>query len=177
MYDGDKEALIKQCNNMRSGDEDELWDLVAQGINIDVRDEWGNTALIHAALNGSLEPVQELIRAGAALDVQKNNDYADKGCNGYTALACAAMNGHLEAVQELIRAGAALDVRVYPFPRSPGMTALELAQEADNAEIAAMLREAGARCDKGYKRSGVFNSTCKWCGGKRLGHGKQRRVG
>ena len=75
------------------------------------------------------------------------------------------MNGHLEAVQELIRAGAALDVRVYPLPRSPGMTALELAQEADNAEIAAMLREAGARCDKGYKRSGVFNSTCKWCGG------------
>ena len=66
MYDGDKEALIKQCNNMRSGDEDELWDLVAQGINIDVRDEWGNTALIHAALNGSLEAVQELIRAQRA---------------------------------------------------------------------------------------------------------------
>ena len=78
------------------------------------------------------------------------------------------MNGHLEAVQELIRAGAALDVRVYPFPRSPGMTALELAQEADNAEIAAMLREAGARCDKGTNEAGCSTPRASGMGGNDL---------
>ena len=53
---------------------------------------------MHAAMYNMLEIAQELIRAGAALDLQ------DK--YGRTALMRAAQNNSIEIVQELIRAGA-----------------------------------------------------------------------
>ena len=154
-YEGDKNALIKVCVWKGSGDVDEARDLIARGINIDEQDRYRNwTALMHAVTNNRLEMVQELIRAGAALDVQSNG--------GYTALIHAALNNRLEMVQELIRAGAALDVQ-----DTEGRTALMISVENDrdkdaSVAIATLLRKAGARCLR-YKRSGVFNSKCKFC--------------
>ena len=73
--------------------------------------------------------------------------------------------GSPEMAKELIRAGAALDVQ-----DKNGRTALMWAVEGRDGDgkdssggaIATMLVEAGARCLR-YKRSGVFNSMCKFC--------------
>jgi hypothetical protein len=39
----------------------------------------------------------------------------------------------------------------------------------DYSEIATLLLKVGARCP-GYKRSGVFNSKCKFCRESKKGH-------
>ena len=124
---------------------------------MDEQNNQGNTALLIAVGDNRLEMVQELIRAGAALDLQNNH--------GYTALMYAVEYNRLEMVQELIRAGTALDLQT-----KNGRTALMWAVEGlygdgkdtISVAIAAMLLEAGARCLR-YKRSGVFNSKCKFC--------------
>ena len=174
-YQGDKLALFKVCGLSVSvcagkyADVKKARDLIARGINIDEQNKgFKRTALIWATITNCLEIVQELIRAGAALDLQ------DK--NGYTALMEAVMNKHPEIVQELIRAGAALDVQ-----DNYGQTAFFHYQrqlwdgrdkDTSSGAIAAMLLEAGARCP-GYKRSGVFNSTCKICRKSKKGHSLQ----
>ena len=156
VFEGDKKALIKVCKSRGSGDLDEARDLIAQGINIDEQDVYGQTALMNAVQLNRLEIVMELIRAGAALDLQ--NKY------GNTVIMWAVKCNDLEIVQELIRAGAALDVQNY----LQGMTALQTARKYNLPEIATLLREAGARCP-GYERSGWFNSTCKRCWGSKAG--------
>ncbi len=80
-----------------------------------------------AALKGHTLVAEQLIAAGAALDVQNNEGYgpwADCQCSGFTlfktgsrllgrctALILAAMKGHTPVVKQLIAAGAALDVQ------------------------------------------------------------------
>jgi len=81
-----------------------------------------------------LEIAQELIRAGAVLDVQN--------INGATALMYAVLFNRLEIVQELTRAGAALDVQ-----DSEGQTALRYAVWSNRLEIAQELIRAGAALD------------------------------
>ena len=70
VYDGDPLALIEMCEKDGSGDVGEARDLIARGVNIDVRDEEQYTALMAAAGNGHLEIVQDLVRAGAAVGVR-----------------------------------------------------------------------------------------------------------
>ena len=54
-------------------------------------------------------------------------------------------------------------------------TALQYTEEHDgtyrprSTEIATLRREAGVRCP-GYKRSGLFNSKCKFCRESKKGH-------
>ena len=135
-------------------------ELVRAGAALDLQNNKGITALMNA---NRLEIVQELIRAGAALDLQ------DK--RGNTALMRAVMNNHLKIVQELIRVGAALDVQ-----DKNGRTALMISADHESGgAIAAMLVEAGARCP-GYKRSGVFNSKCKFCRESKKRHRHSRTV-
>ena len=73
VYEGDKNALIKVCRSRGSGNVDETRDLIARGINIDELGGYGSTALICAVGSNRIEIAQELIRAGAALDVQDND--------------------------------------------------------------------------------------------------------
>ena len=75
-------------------------------------------------MNGHTLVTEQLIAAGAALDVQNIEGYGPcPNCNGLTlakrggrllgrstALISAAMNGHTLVVKQLIAAGAALDV-------------------------------------------------------------------
>ena len=49
---------------------EEARDLIARGINIDEQDEYQRAALHFAAMEGLIDIVRELIRAGAALDVK-----------------------------------------------------------------------------------------------------------
>ncbi len=73
-------------------------------------------------MKGHTLVVQQLIAAGAALDVQENFGYGPCGdCIGRTlmltalcrstAIIVAAMKGHTLVVEQLIAAGAALDVQ------------------------------------------------------------------
>ena len=140
---GEDQALINLCAYGGSGDVDEARDLIARGIDIDEQDEYGYTALLYAVSFNRPETstaipsdhsvpsttVQELIRAGAALDLQNNK--------GITALIEAANKNNLEMVQELIRAGATLDMQ-----DKQGRTALQLAQKWGYTKISTLLREA-----------------------------------
>ena len=147
VYDGDKMALINLC---RCGDEGtgELFllsvarDLIARGINIDEQNGYtsGKTALIYAVTNNLIEIAQELIRAGAALDVQDNH--------GRTALHFA-VNNRPELVRELIRAGTTLDLRGSIRGGSFQCTALQQARDLGYTEIATLLEEAEAAAAEG----------------------------
>jgi ankyrin repeat protein len=67
----DPYALIKLCEYGGSDDVGEARDLIARGVNIDEHDdEYQRTALMLAAAMNRIEIVKELVRVGAALDMQ-----------------------------------------------------------------------------------------------------------
>ena len=80
----------------------------------------GDTALHHAARNGDLEIVKQLVSGGA--DVNATTD------NNHFPLYCAAGHGHVETTGYLVEKGADLQARL-----SDGKTVTEwLKQYADN---------------------------------------------
>ena len=128
----------------------------------------GDTAAMLAALNGHVEVVQFLHRAGC--DLEKANNHGTTagilaarsghlevvqflhraGCdldkannNGTTAGIWAARNGHLEVVQFLHRAGCDLDKA-----NNDGWTAGILAAENGHVEVVQFLHTAGCDLDK-----------------------------
>ena len=113
-----------------TGNVNELHALVRRGFDINFRDAEGRTLLMHAM---KPEVVTYLISQGA--DVNATDP------RGETALIYAARHGHLELAQQLVAAQADLDVRSQ-FTR---LTALEEAIFTGRAEIANMLRAAGAK--------------------------------
>ena len=93
-----------------------------------------STALMWAAGGGHTEVAQELVRAGAELDL------ADRYFQR-TALMAAAHKGHTEIVQELVRAGANVNLQ-----DKQGQTALNLAWGGGEINI---LLDAGAELGTG----------------------------
>jgi len=81
-----------------SGDTAKVAGSIKQGIEINVTDEHGQTALMLAADQGHVDTVKLLLQHGASLDLQNKL--------GGTALMLASFNGHLEVVTELLKAGA-----------------------------------------------------------------------
>ena len=80
----------------------------------------GDTALHHAARNGDLEIVRQLVSSGA--DVNATTD------NNHFPLYCAAGHGHVETTQYLVDEGANLEAKL-----SDGKTITEwLKQYADH---------------------------------------------
>ena len=80
----------------------------------------GDTALHHAARNGDMEIVKQLVNSGA--DVNATTD------NNHFPLYCAAGHGHVETTEYLVGEGADLQARL-----SDGKTVTEwLKQYADN---------------------------------------------
>ena len=94
----DDRVFIKTCSDM-----------------LDATDDFGSTALHHAAFCGRLEVAQHLLRRGATVDVL--NDYKD------TPLHLAATNGHVAVMQQLVEYGA-----------DPGLTNLYGKTPGDLAE-------------------------------------------
>lgn len=72
--------------------------LIAEGANIDARDEHNNTALHLAARYGHTDAVNKLIAEGA--DIHATNE------DGNTALHLAARSGHVHIVKNLLTNGA-----------------------------------------------------------------------
>ena len=107
---------------------------IAAGAALDVRDEYGLTALMNANNLGHVEIVAELIRAGAHLDAQ------DKA--GWTALMYAARHGPVENVRALVEAGADPDLR-----NRSSMTALDLAMSFGSPEMVELLSAAAVQAE------------------------------
>ncbi|XP_056096095.1 kinase D-interacting substrate of 220 kDa B isoform X4 [Rhinichthys klamathensis goyatoka] len=98
---------------------------------VDGRSDNGQTPLMLASEQGSLEIVQELIRRGANVNLD------DVDC--WSALISAAKEGHVEVVKELLENSAYIEHR-----DSGGWTALTWASYKNRVEVATILLETGA---------------------------------
>ncbi|KAK3563407.1 hypothetical protein QTP86_026229, partial [Hemibagrus guttatus] len=98
---------------------------------VDSRSDNGQTPLMLAAEQGSVEIVQELIRRGANVNLD------DVDC--WTALISASKEGHVEVVQELLANNANLEHR-----DMGGWTALMWGAYKGRVEVARLLLEKGA---------------------------------
>jgi len=109
-------------------------ELIASGVDADIRNRFGWTPLMLAASEGHAPMVSLLLSAGA--DVQATNDF------GASALAYAALRGECRTIQVLLDAGASLDVRPH------GVSLLEFAGSGDGCfetqRHLELLRTAGA---------------------------------
>lgn len=88
--------------------------VTSQGVDVNTRDELGNTPMHYAAGSGHPDAVAELLRLGA--DVALTNNVGD------TPLHKAAFRGNVPAVKALVAAGAAVDAQ-----NSLGQTPKDLA--------------------------------------------------
>ncbi len=93
--------------------------LLAQGGDVNARDDEGDTLLMVAAKQGSLSVVQLLLKSGADVEL-RSLDYWH-----YTALARAAEAGHADVVEALLEAGADPNAKI-----AQGYTALTRATMA-----------------------------------------------
>lgn len=107
--------------------------LIAAGVNVNFRDNYGNTALILASRDGHLEIVRALLAAAADVSIRD-------GLEGATALVLASENGELEIVRELIAAHADVNTPT----GADGHTALMRASSNGYLEVVQELIAAGA---------------------------------
>ena len=91
--------ILKACQDLRA--EDAL-QLVSEGANVDFADEFGETPLMRASIEGLEAVAARLVYSGAALDLV--------GLCGNSALMLASSNGRTAVVQLLADRGAALDL-------------------------------------------------------------------
>jgi ankyrin repeat protein len=80
------------------GDNVEIAKLLADGVNVNAKDEQGGTALAHAAWFGHLDTVNLLLEKGADVNAKKND--------GATPLLLATWNKHPDVAEVLTKAGA-----------------------------------------------------------------------
>jgi len=92
------------------------------GMNADVKNQNGDTALLQASVCGHSESVQILLARNANVDIQNKN--------GWTALMLACDYRHKEIVQLLLNYNANSDIR-----NNNGKTALDLARTQEIKEM------------------------------------------
>jgi ankyrin repeat protein len=83
-----------------AGDLGTIQRLVAEGVDVNVWDEYGRNALTLASRAGHLEIVRTLIACGAWVDP------FEEGSTYLTPLMCAGEGGHLDIVELLLDRGA-----------------------------------------------------------------------
>uniref|UniRef100_A0A3Q2G6F2 Kinase D-interacting substrate 220b n=1 Tax=Cyprinodon variegatus TaxID=28743 RepID=A0A3Q2G6F2_CYPVA len=126
---------------------------------VDGRSDNGQTPLMLAAEQGSLEIVQELIRRGANVNLD------DVDC--WSALISAAKEGHLEVVRELLENSAYIEHR-----DMGGWTALMWAAYKGRVEVTQLLLEHGANPNTTGQQYSVYPII--WAAGR--GHGEIVRL-
>jgi ankyrin repeat protein len=145
----------------RKGDVAAVKSLLAKGADVNAKTRYNQTPLMFAAQQGHIEIVKLLLEAGADVNV------TDTFYKFVTAVSVAAERGHAEVVKLLLEKGAksketalqvgaqeghAPVVRVALDAAGPGGLpqealdrALGFVGEAENKEIAEMLKQAGAK--------------------------------
>jgi len=113
------------------GTTEELQRYLNQGINPDVKNRQGDTALGRASWGGNVENVRLLLNRGANINI-KNKE-------GETPLILSAISGHIEVTQLLLEKGANIEDR-----DNDGTTALMRAVIHEHPEVAKILLDAGA---------------------------------
>ena len=127
-------ADLRVLEAAKQGDIETVRGLLAEGLDVNVRQPDGATALHWAANRDDLGMTQMLLDAGAVVDAA--NDY------GVTALSLAALNGGGLIIDTLLEAGA--DPHL-PLPT--GETPLMTASYVGSVGAVARLLEAGANID------------------------------
>ncbi|KAM9365895.1 kinase D-interacting substrate of 220 kDa B [Pholidichthys leucotaenia] len=122
---------------------------------VDGRSDNGQTPLMLAAEQGSLEIVQELIRRGANVNLD------DVDC--WSALISAAKEGHVEVVRELLENSAYIEHR-----DMGGWTALMWATYKGRVEVTQLLLDNGANANTTGQQYSVYPII--WAAGR--GHAK-----
>ena len=131
-YDEINKPLFDQLRKLSYQiDYERVIELIKNGADINLQDDYGNNALMFAAARGHTEIVKALIAAHTNLNLQTSN--------GNTALMMAARNGHIEIVKELIDANADVNIQ-----ENDGYTALMLAAINGHIEIVKVLIIANA---------------------------------
>ena len=127
---GDMNAELIEAAKV--GDTVKLKRLINQGVNVNVTNVKGTTALMWAAYKNHIEFVKVLIDSG--VDVNAKTE------DGWTALMDAAIEGHAAMLKILIDAGADVNAT-----QGDGNTASTWAAEKGHAGIVDILKRAGAR--------------------------------
>ena len=155
--DGDKQALNEDLfTAARKGDAAAVKSLLDRGADVNAKFRYGATALSYASDKGHVEVVRLLLERGADVNV-RDTFYKS------TPLSWAAFKGHAEIVQALLDRGAEGVDDVLGIGASGGKQelvrialakgglkaealsgALAAAEKNKHAEIAEMLRKAGA---------------------------------
>jgi ankyrin repeat protein len=126
-------ALAGQLHDAASRDDVAAVEaLLAEGVEIDARDEDGETPLIRAILEDHIDVVELLIAHGA--DVMVRNE------RGLTPLHAGAYSGSAEVARLLLDHGAALEDRA----NVSGATPLMVAAEENHVTVAELLITRGA---------------------------------
>jgi Tfp pilus assembly protein PilF len=113
-------------------------ELVALGVPLDTKDNYGDTGLTLAADAGDLRSVILLIKYGANIEAANNP--------GQTVVAQAAIQGHVDVVKALAARGADVNSRDFE-----GRTALYFAAQNGNKEMVSTLISLKAKVDIGMK--------------------------
>ena len=87
--------------------------LIAAGLSVDFRDQYGRTSFHCATISGQIETMKVLLELGADVNAQCNSDGFDRGC---TPLRYAVLCEYsLEVVQLLLEKGAKLNPSSTPM--------------------------------------------------------------
>ena len=105
---------------------------IKNGVNVEIKNSNGRTALMLASRGGHTEVVKLLLDAGADIEA--------KGKDGMTALILASCHGYPEIVKLLLERGANVKIR-----NIFGYTSLRSASINGHAEVADLLEQHGAK--------------------------------
>jgi ankyrin repeat protein len=115
-----------------AGDKAAVSALIAKGADVNARNNYGWTALSHAARAGNAELVKLLLAHGADVNARDQS--------GWTPLMRAAMKGHVDVVRVLLEHGAAVNDQ----EKEEGWTALHWAAARGHGQVVALLLSHGA---------------------------------
>ena len=125
--DYEKEFLLETFD----GHVENILSLIKTGVDINVQNDNGMTALMMAAQNGQIGLVEELLKAGANKNLQAHN--------GDTALICATKEGKKKSVRKLLEFGANVNIQ-----DQDGQTAIMHAVMMSNEDCLQLLIHNGA---------------------------------
>jgi ankyrin repeat protein len=180
IFDNDFESFIDyyDISKMNKNDYNYLWfscakynkiekikELINLGVDVNIKDKNGSTALIYASRNGYKDIVELLLKYKADINIKNKfgntaliyalrNGYKEivelllkykadvniKDNYGSTALILASYNGHIEIVELLLKHGADVNIQ-----NLSGNTALILASYNEHKEIVELLKRHGAK--------------------------------